>query len=126
MHDPSNHSLTGKQVLVVEDESLIAMDLQATLEAWGCIVLGPFATAKAALSSLAAHRPDTAVLDVNIIGGTSEPVAAALRDLGLDFIVLTALRARDMTGALSTGRFVRKPFDDPGLRRELEACLSIR
>lgn len=119
-------TLAGRHVLVVEDDGLIAMDLQATLESWGCIVLGPFATAKATLSALAIDPPDTAVLDVHIRDGTSESVAAALQDTGTGFVVLTAFRTDDMTGALRTGRFVRKPLDPARLHRELEACLPPR
>ncbi|AWB48126.1 response regulator [Gemmobacter aquarius] len=112
-------------MLVVEDESLIAMDLQSTLESWGCIVLGPFASAKATLLAMATGLPDTAVLDVHIRDGTSEPVAGALLKTGTGFVVLTAFRARDMTGALKTGRLIRKPLDPARLHRELEACLPL-
>ena len=71
--------LEGLCVLVVEDEFLLAMELEALLEQRGCRVLGPVATIDQALAVLARHRPAVAVLDVNLRGKRATPVAAALR-----------------------------------------------
>jgi CheY-like chemotaxis protein len=56
----------GPLVLVVEDEFLIAMDLERTLERHGYRVLGPAATVDAALRLLDGEAPDVALLDVMI------------------------------------------------------------
>ena len=53
-------------VLVVEDEALIAMDLQALLEEAGYRVLGPANSTAAAMALLDGTDPDVALLDVNL------------------------------------------------------------
>jgi two-component system, response regulator PdtaR len=50
-------------VLIVEDEPLIALDLEAMLERRGARIVGPAATVREALSLLQSERPDVALLD---------------------------------------------------------------
>ncbi|MBL6081762.1 response regulator [Belnapia sp. T18] len=57
------------RILVVEDEALIAMMLTDDLETAGHEVIGPVATAAAALTLCEAVLPDLALLDVNLAGG---------------------------------------------------------
>ena len=64
----------GPAVLVVEDEFLIAMDLECLLERNGWRVLGPAATVKEALRLLDGETPDVALLDVNLRGEMVTPV----------------------------------------------------
>ena len=58
----------GRLVLVVEDEVLIAMDLQLLLQRNGWRVLGPAATVAEALRLLRGETPDVALLDVSLSG----------------------------------------------------------
>src|SRR5215212_8822543 len=69
----------GRLVLVVEDEFLIAMDLELLLRRHGWRVLGPAATVAEALRLLADERPDVALLDLNLRGELATPVAEELR-----------------------------------------------
>ncbi len=62
------------RILVVEDEFLIAMELDMTLRSAGYQVLGPVTTVTAALELLRAERPDAAVLDVDLEGEWVTPV----------------------------------------------------
>jgi CheY-like chemotaxis protein len=64
-------ALTGKQILVVEDEYLLAQDIAAALRRRGAAVLGPVATIQAAADLIARQRIDAAVLDVNLQGDWS-------------------------------------------------------
>ena len=78
------------KVLVVEDEPIIALELEYLLSSAGFVVLGP-------APSVASARPlvpdaEAAVLDISLGGETSEEVAIALNNLGIPFVVLTALR----------------------------------
>jgi two-component SAPR family response regulator len=77
------------RVLVVEDEFLVAADLEDTLTALGYQVLGPFPTLAEALSWLDSDKPDAAVLDVNIRGELIFPVAERLTELGVPFVFCT-------------------------------------
>jgi two-component system, response regulator PdtaR len=106
-------SSSGRVVLVVEDEFLIAMDLELLLQRHGWRVLGPAATVDEALRLLAGERPDVALLDVNLRGGLVTPVAEELRARGVPFVLASAYafpepQASVLEGALNLG----KPIDD--------------
>jgi len=112
--------LTGCRIMLVEDDTLIALDLESFLSDAGCAVLGPLATVSAALSALAEHAPDGAVLDVNLGREMVYPVADALVERWVPFVFLTGygrdiLRERHHDRAL-----LAKPFQPWELVRELE------
>ena len=94
-------SLFGRDpaVLVVEDEFLIAMELEMILEQHGCRILGPAPTVKESLIILTAERPDAAVLDLNLRGEPATPVAAALRSRNVPFLISSAYAAADLNGS---------------------------
>jgi DNA-binding NtrC family response regulator len=81
--------LRGRRVMIVEDELLVAMELESLLEEQGCAVVGPAPTVERALSLLERERPDAAILDVNLDGQTAIPVAAALNARGVPFLLAT-------------------------------------
>jgi two-component system, response regulator PdtaR len=113
--------LEGLCVLVVEDEFLLAMELEALLEQRGCRVLGPVATIDRALAVLAHHRPAVAVLDVNLRGRRATSVAAALRDQGVPFVLVTGYGEGQLNEPELKGRTrLEKPLD----RRELLRVLA--
>ena len=124
MTDDLPHSeLSGRRILVVEDERLIALDIQDILERWGCMVVGPVATAAAALELIAHECPDSAILDVHLNGETSEPVATALQECGRPFLVLTAYRRSHLAGTLRDAPVLSKPVDEKKLGQELSGLL---
>ncbi|WP_240768880.1 response regulator [Paracoccus liaowanqingii] len=88
----------GRFVLVVEDEPLIALDVQMMLEEHGYGVHGPAGSVEAALALLDRAQPDLAVLDLNLHGKLVLPVAERLRDLGVPFILASAYASADFTG----------------------------
>ena len=124
MTDDLHGNLSGRRILVVEDERLIALDVQDILEGWGCTVLGPVATTAEALQLIVDDCPDAGILDVHLQGETSEPVADALRTQGRPFLVLTAYQRNHLTGALVDGPLLNKPFDETKLRKQLSALFS--
>lgn len=116
--------LSDRRILVVEDEWLIAIDIQDILEGFGCTVMGPVATASAALELIADELPDAAILDVHLNGGTSLPVAEALRSCGRPFVVVTAYQQNYLTGALRDAPHLPKPIDEKKLLLELSTLLD--
>ena len=91
MSDVKDFGLPGPfSVLVVEDEPMIAMDIQMMLEQQGLRVLGPVGTVERALGLLERALPDVAVLDLNLRGRLVTPVAERLRNLGVPFIIASA------------------------------------
>lgn len=82
--------LTGRRVLVVEDECFLAADLVEALEEEGVEVLGPAASVHAALDLLAGTgRLDGAVLDLDLRGGMVFHVADALLARGVPLVFTT-------------------------------------
>jgi CheY-like chemotaxis protein len=82
-------ALEGRRVLVVEDEALVAMELADVLERQGCRVIGPAASVAQALALLAERRLDAALLDLNLNGEPGLPVAVALSERGVPFVVVS-------------------------------------
>lgn len=98
-------------VLIVEDEILVALDAALLLEEAGCRVVGTAATAAHAAELAAAHAIDLVFTDLNLEDGPSgAAVAAALAGRGADVVFTTANPEQvpaDMAGALGV---VSKPY----------------
>ncbi|MFH5926627.1 response regulator [Roseomonas xinghualingensis] len=103
-------SLAGRRVLVVEDETLVAMLVEDTLADAGVIVLGPVATVAESLALLEKERPDLAVLDMNLAGETSEPVAEALMRLSVPFVIASGYGAAGLPQMLASVPVLAKPY----------------
>jgi CheY-like chemotaxis protein len=113
--------LTGRRVLVVEDEFLLAMELETLLERRGCTVLGPVPTVRQALATLEEQRPEMALVDVNLKGELATPIAVALRERGIPFVLLTGYSDRQ----LSEPELREAPrLDKPVNGHELKSALT--
>lgn len=77
--------LDGLRVLVVEDEPVVAMYLEDLLEALGCEAIGPASRLVDGLALAEAGGFDMAILDINLGGERSTPIALALRKQGVPF-----------------------------------------
>lgn len=111
-------------ILVVEDEFLVALDLQLTLEAAGYRVLGPAGSVDAALALVAAAPPDAAVLDFRLREETSAPVAAELRARGVPFVLATGQAGIAPGSPLAGVVLVRKPFAGAEIVRALREAIA--
>ena len=78
MEPVAQRSLHGQSVLVVEDDYLLANDLERALTRAGCRIVGPVATVGDAMRLIERVPIDLAILDVNLDGDTVYPVADAL------------------------------------------------
>ena len=103
-------SLSGRKVLVVEDETLVAMLVEDTLLDAGATVLGPVATVAEALALLKAERPGYAVRDLNLAGETSEPVADLLKQMGVPFVVASGYGAAGLPPRHQDVPVLAKPY----------------
>ncbi len=82
--------LSGRKVLVVEDDALLAMELAEELEAIGAVPIGPAMTVVSALNIVHNEkRIDAALMNVNLRGEVSFPVADALAKRGVPFLFVT-------------------------------------
>lgn len=113
-------------ILVVEDEYFIAMELQAALIDGGFEVLGPVGSVSDALTLLASHRPDAAVLDFNLGKETVAPVASRLKEMGVSFVLATATNQIELAKAtaLDGAPNVGKPTDMDRLIALIRALLA--
>ncbi|MBM6594126.1 response regulator [Microvirga pudoricolor] len=84
------HSLEGHHILLVEDEYFIADDMVGYFEQSGAVVIGPVGSVEGALKLVAAtDRIDAAVLDLNLRGEMSFPIADALQARNVPFVFAT-------------------------------------
>jgi DNA-binding response OmpR family regulator len=111
----------GLRVLVLEDEALIALDLEATLADAGWQVLGPAGTLARARTLAEATRPDVACLDVNIGAETSHDLARDLLAQGIPVVFLSGRDARALPEDLRDVPVLGKPVNESALIRTLAA-----
>ncbi len=116
----------GLRVLVVEDETLVAMLIEDMLGDLGCQVVGPAANVEEALDLAAAGGIDCAVLDVNLAGRSVFPVADRLRELGVPFAFATGYGDAGLRAADQGSPVLQKPFREADLAQVLEALSAAR
>jgi CheY-like chemotaxis protein len=81
--------LSGQRMLVIEDEMMVLMLLEDILTDLGCQSVSVAATVKQALALVGSRPFDIAVLDVNLNGEKSFPIADALGALDVPYIFAT-------------------------------------
>ncbi|CAN5275149.1 hypothetical protein BH10PSE6_BH10PSE6_19550 [soil metagenome] len=122
---PTVPSLSGRRVLVVDDEFFVAVHIETLLEDFGCEVVGPVATIEEALALVGSEKLDGALLDANLNGISSAPIAAELRDRAIPFLVITGYGQLALAdAALNSAPRLSKPFDTAGLEKALAAMLG--
>lgn len=111
------------RILVVEDEGLIALNLELILQRFGCDIIGPICEVDSIIDAARSHRPDGAFLDVNLRGRKVFDVLPEMIGLGIPCVLssgyddpmLFPAAFRDMPR-------IAKPFDETALRR---ACAEF-
>ena len=111
-------ALTGRRILVVEDEYFLADDLKHTLAGHGAEVIGPVGTLEAADRLVGRGGVDCAVLDINLRGEMAFPVADRLREAGIPFLIATGYGGSAMPERFRDVPHLQKPFE-PGRLLEL-------
>lgn len=115
----------GLCVLVVEDEALVALDLEFALARHGFAVLGPAANLADASQMLREAAPDAAILDVNLRGEPVFPLADALARRGTPFVFTTGYDATILPEQHRGRPIVTKPCPTEKLIKLLTATLGI-
>ena len=118
--------LSGRRVLVVEDESLVAMLLEAILEDMGCTPVGPVASVEEGLAMARDEDSlDAALLDVNVAGQQVFPIAEALKARGVPFVFSTGYGEGGLTEAWRGHPTVQKPFTENAIREALMKAMGV-
>lgn len=112
-------------ILIVEDQMLIALDLEQILDEAGFAVAATAGSAREALAWLERNGPDAAILDVNLGDETSEAVADALQARNIPFMFATGYgEAGAIPHRFSAVPTVRKPYAAETIARQLSRVLG--
>lgn len=118
--------LTGRRVLVVEDESLVAMLLETILEDMECVPIGPASNVddgqKLARDT---ENLDAALLDVNVAGRQVFPVAEALKERGVPFVFSTGYGEGGLPDKWRGQPTIQKPFTEAAIRDALMKAMGV-
>jgi len=121
-----NNRFSGRRVLLVEDEPIVAWLLKDMLVDLGCSVVGPAADVNQALAMIDAESIDVAVLDVNLRGQMSYPIADVLVARGVPFVFSTGYDKDRLLDGYRTFPALQKPFHRSDLGDTLAKLLASK
>lgn len=119
-----NSPIAGRKVLVVEDEMMVSWLLEDMLAEIGCAVVGPAGSVNQALAMIDAEAIDVAVLDVNLNGEMSYPIADALCARGVPFVFVTGYAKDRLLDGYRSFPVLQKPFHRAELTDTLAKLLA--
>jgi CheY-like chemotaxis protein len=108
------------RILVIEDEPLIAMTIEFSIEGLGHAMIGPIAHLDEALVAAQGDDYDCAIIDINIIGGPSHAVAEIMAARQRPFIVASGYGEHSLPAALRNRPRLTKPYSGAALETELQ------
>jgi len=118
------------RILIVEDEQIVAADLQRTLERLGYSVIAHTAYGKDAITQAGSTLPDLVLMDINLKGDTDGVQAAEVISwlYNIPVIYLTAfsddLRFHEITRTNRFG-YLAKPYQESDLQSAIEKALQM-
>jgi CheY-like chemotaxis protein len=110
-------ALAGRRILVVEDEALLALDLQQLLGQRGAEVIGPAGSVSQALEAINENHIDCALLDVKLGDETADAVAVALEQRAIPTVFVTACGDGNLPHGFEARPVVEKPYTEEQLLR---------
>lgn len=124
--DNAEEFLRGLRILLVEDDPLICLDLEASLEEFGAVVTA-VSNVGAAFAALAIAMPDFAVLDFELGAETSEPIAEVVQARDIPFLYLSGYSEHDERFSRWRGiRVLAKPLSAARIARGIQDILQAR
>ncbi len=114
-------TLSGKRILVVEDEYLVAGFIEDALNELGAVVVGPVYRIQEGVSLAREEQIDAAVLDVNLNNQRSDPIAEVLRARGIPFILATGYGTAERGAGAPV---LDKPYTEEKLAQALCGILA--
>jgi CheY-like chemotaxis protein len=110
----------------VEDEQMVVWTLEDMLGDLGCEMVGPAPGLAQALALVEAERLDAAILDVNLAGVQSFPVADALAARGIPFTFATGYEQSSLPSEYQRFKYLHKPYQTSDLREALKHIMDER
>lgn len=108
-------SLDGRNVLVIEDQYLLATEICEWLRAAGADVLGPVPDTRSACELLDSERVDAAVVDINLGSGPTYEIANELTGRSVPFLFATGYDRGAIPDKFSAAPRLEKPFGEADL-----------
>jgi DNA-binding LytR/AlgR family response regulator len=121
--------MSAIKILIVEDQQLIARDIEGLLIDWGYSVVGIAASGAEAVALFKHHQPDLALVDVHIDGLIDgiETVSQfnAIRHIPIVYLTAQAdIQTVNRAKASKPSAYLLKPFDERGLQISLEVAFN--
>lgn len=113
----------GTRVLIVEDQPFVAFAATDMIEGLGGIITEVAASVEEGLDACTRGEFDVALLDIDLDGRSSAPIAAALAGIGKPFLLTTGFDGRRIPG-FETVPLLVKPYIQAQLGRGLAALLA--
>ena len=110
-----------RRVLVLEDEFLIALEMEHLIESCGCVVVGPVSSVGGGIAAVQQTELDGAVLDINIRDERVWPVAELLDHRGIPFVFTSGYELSEIPAQFRDRPLLRKPLMLKGLRLALDS-----
>ncbi|WP_132533465.1 MULTISPECIES: response regulator [unclassified Rhizobium] len=115
--------LSGKRVLIVEDEMLVALLMEDFILQLGCEIAGIAMRLEPALDLARTLDIDIAILDINLAGKQSFPIAHQLETRGIPFVFASGYGAAGLEGSGISAPVLQKPFNVTDVGRLLASAL---
>lgn len=112
------------RILIVEDEALVAMLLSDIVSDLGHQPLKPRMRLPAALAAAETEDFDLAILDINLAGEKSFPVADCLDRRGIPYVFASGYGAEGLTGWTKTAPVIQKPYDEKQIRAQIALMIG--
>lgn len=123
----TDDAISGRRVLVVEDEAMVSMFIEDALQMLGCEVVGIAARVDEAMMLIEQQQIDAAVLDINLgRGRDSYPIAETLAARGVPFVFSTGYGEDGLREGFRDRPVLAKPFRMQDLAEVLEGMLATR
>jgi CheY-like chemotaxis protein len=120
------HLIAGRSIFIVEDESVVAMLIEDFLEELGCEVAGVASRLDEAVEKVSALSFDAAIVDINLNGHQTYPLAELLQKKGCPFVFATGYGNTTLPKALNGVPVISKPFDKHDLKKALTSALAMK
>ena len=114
----------ASRILVVEDETLLALEIAETLREAGFAIVGPSSSVSQAMALLARETCHAGVLDINLGSETSEAVARKLGEMGLPFVTVSSCSVEERPDTYSAAPHFPKPLRPPAIVEEVQRLLD--
>ena len=115
---------SGRRVLLVEDEAMIAMLVEDMLEELGHELITVAARLEDAVAAAGNETIDLAILDLNLGGVLTYPAADALAERGIPFIFATGYGSGGLKEAYAARPTLQKPFNTDALGQAIDQALG--